>query len=305
MNGPVFITGGSGFVGGRLVDALLARGVPLVLLDRSGALAERLSGRDRGAVSIIRGSLEETESYADALSRTRAVLHLAAATGRAPAAEHHRTNALGTASLVAQCRRAGVDRLLFVSSIAARFPDQRGYPYAQAKLAAEESVRASGLRFTILRPTIILGQGSPILSALGRLAGLPVLPIFGDGRTLVQPIHVDDVVDFIVAILEQDRFAGETLELGGDTVLPIEDLIQDIRHARTGARGRVVHVPLRPVFTLLRVAELVGLGRLLPVTAGQLSSFRYSGAAERSAANDGHGARLRGLADMLMPTRAA
>lgn len=298
----VFLTGGSGFIGRRLIDALRGRGVSLVLLDRSGALAPL--GTQPG-IEVVAGDVLEPERYAVALSAADAVVHLAAATGKASAQEHMRTNAAGTEALLEQCRSRGVERFLFVSSIAAKFPDTRDYPYAQAKRRAEAAVRASGLRWVILRPTMVLGPGSPILTALEKLAGLPMLPIFGDGTTPVQPIHVDDLVAFITAVLEEDRFERETLELGGARQLTIEELVQEIRQARRGARGRPVHLPLAAILPALRVAESVGLGGVLPVTVGQLSTFRFDGTIESNPLHESRRGRLRDIREMLALKPAA
>src|SRR5690606_7444238 len=147
----------------------------------------------------------------------------------------------------------------------------------------------------ILRPTIILGPDSPILLALAKLAALPVVPIFGSGRALVQPIDVDDLVDFIIGILEEDRFDGETLELGGPAAITIEQLIRSIRQQRSGSAGTSVHIPLGVMLPVLRAAEAAGLGALLPVTAGQLSSFRFDGTITD---NPFHASRRRSLHDV-------
>ena len=229
------------------------------------------------AVRVVSGDLLDPATYRNALSTTDVVIHLAASTGRASEEEHFRVNARGTELLVEQCRQTRVRAFLFVSSIAAKFPDTRHYPYAQAKLRAEEAVRASGLRFAIVRPTVILGPGSPIQTALEKLATLPVIPVFGDGRARVQPIGVDDVVEFVLAILEGDLFSNEIFEIGGPNALTIEELLQMIRHARRGQKGRSVHIPLAPLMLLLRAGEAVGVGRLMPITEGQLSSFRFDG----------------------------
>ena len=80
-------------------------------------------------------------------------------------------------------------------------------------------VAESGLRFAILRPTMILGPGAPIRGALEKLALLPAIVMPGTGRVRVQPIHVDDVVRAIVSVVNHDRFSNATFELGGADVL--------------------------------------------------------------------------------------
>lgn len=271
MRDGVFVTGASGFVGRHLLPALLASGRPVYVLDRSGS-----TGAAPG-VTVIKGDLLEPEAYGEALRSCSTVVHLAAATGRATAGTHHRVNARGTQVLLEACRAARVDRFLFVSSIATIFPPGIGYHYADAKRSAEESVVRSGLRYTILRPTVITGPGAPNLRALEKLALLPVIVVPGHGRARVQPVDVTDVAGAIVSIVANDTFANEVREIGGRSVMSMEEQLQKIRQSRTGKRGRVLHVPLVMIRIPLKIAEAAGLIGLLPVTAGQLSSFRFDG----------------------------
>jgi NADH dehydrogenase len=274
MPRAVFVTGGAGFVGRRLLAALRAAGRPVVVLDRSGSLSGLVDG-----VQIVRGNLLEPEAYRDALRSCDTVLHLAAATGRASAQDHVLSNLRGTEVLLEASEHAGVTSFLFVSSIAATFPDLRDYHYAQAKRRAEDAVRRSSMRSVILRPTMILGPGAPLLKPLEKLALLPWIVIPGNGQVRVQPIHVDDVVRAIMAVVRENRFDGETHEIGGPDVVTIEELLHRLRRDRTGRDGRVLHLPLGLLRPPLRLAEAAGLGRLLPVSAGQLWSFRWDGVA--------------------------
>jgi NADH dehydrogenase len=272
--GRVFVTGGSGFVG-RTVLRELSRidGLDVVAIDRSGSI-DAAPRRE-----VIRGNLLEPETYLRALAGCDAVLHLAAATGKASAEVQERDTAMATETLVGACRTAGVERLLFVSSIAAAFPDQRGYPYAAAKVRAERAVAESGLRYCILRPTMIFGEGAPVAASLNTLALLPLVLVPGSGKVRVQPVAVADVARLILFILNNDRFRAETFEVGGPEVLPIEALLQRLRTHRKGKPGAVVRVPLALIQVPLGVAEHIGLGSVLPATAGQFSSFRHDGVA--------------------------
>ena len=153
----VFITGGSGFVGHRLLEAAPALGRPVFALLR-GARAARAS--ETPDVSIVSGDSAPPRVLPGRPAiLLDTVMHLAAATGRASAADHERVNAKGTEILLEECRRAGVAKVLFVSSVATTFPGKTGYHYALTKAHAEEAVRRSGLRFLILRPTMILWAG--------------------------------------------------------------------------------------------------------------------------------------------------
>jgi len=289
----IFVTGGGGFVGGFVLAALRSRGLRATVLDRSGR-APAAEG-----LHAVRGELGEPAGYLGALRETDTVLHLAAATGKATAAEHRRVNLDGTVALLEACREAGVRRFLFVSSIAVKFPDKRDYPYARAKQQAERAVRESGLRFTIVRPTIVAGRGSPVMAGLGRLAGLPVLPLFGGGRGRIQPVHVADLAELMLDVLEADAFDGGVLEFGGRDVVTTEELLRSIRERLRGRRGPAVRLPVGPLLPLLRAAERVlGPGRL-PVTAGQLCSLRFDGTAEDNPFRAARRESLRGVPEML------
>jgi NADH dehydrogenase len=251
-------------------------GVTVTALDRSGTVA--VSGSAAG-MRCVRGDLLDVASYERELAGCDAVLHLAAATGKASPERHLRETAQGTEVLLEACRRAGVSRFLFVSSIAAAFPDKRDYPYAQAKERAERAVAASGLRYTIIRPTMVLGEGAPILASLSTLASLPVVLLPGSGIVTVQPIAVDDVVRAILTVVRTDRFEGETFAIGGPERLTMEELLQRVRLARKGRRGRVLRVPVGLIQAPLRAAERLGLRGIIPATAGQFTSFRQDGTA--------------------------
>lgn len=298
----LFVTGASGFVGSRLVEALARRRQPMTLLDRSDTLGRTIAD---ATTEVVTGHLLAPEAYRAALGTAETVVHLAALTGRGSADDHVRANAEGTEVLLKACQRAGVRRMLFMSSIAVTFPDLTGYPYAQAKRHAEDAVRQAGIPFAILRPTMILGPGSPIQAALGALARLPIVPVFGNGRVRVQPVHVDDVVAAILAVLDEDLFGGETYEIGGPTTMSIDELLLAMRKGQTGRSGRTVHLPMRLVLPPLTAAARFGLERVMPISAGQMATFRFDGIAAPSARLDVARPALRGLSEMFATTSSA
>ena len=288
----VFVTGAGGFVGRALVQALAVRGHEVTaLVHRAPAPAP---------ARPVSGDLLDPSSYSAFLQNIDVVLHLAAATGRALPSEHHRVNAEGTRVLVDACRSAGARRLLFVSSVAAGFPPSR-YPYAQAKAHAEAFVANGGVPFTIARPTIVVGPGAPVMAALGRLASLPVMPVFGPGDTRVQPVWAGDVADVLVDIVEQDLFAGETIGVGGPEILTIASFLSAVRRASGRRAGPLVHIPLGLVIPLLTALEMVAYG-LLPLTVGQLASFRFHGTVPTHPVVEARRSRMKSVAAMLAAT---
>lgn len=278
MAQALFLTGADGYVGSRLLRALAAGGhEKIYCLTRRREHAE--AGR---TVAFVRGDILDSGAYAGSLAGCETVVHLAAVTGKNRPEEYFRVNAEGTRILIQTAKKAGVRNFLHVSTIAVKFPNQFRYYYGQSKKQAEEAVASSGLRYTIVRPTMIFGEGAPVLEGLARLAGAPVVPVFGDGRTRVQPIFVDDLVNCLLAILRRGLFENRILEAGGPEAIAIEDLLMRIRRARYGKPPRAVHVPLGLIVPALAALEKVALP-VLPLTAGQLASFRNDGTIEASA----------------------
>jgi NADH dehydrogenase len=268
VRGPIFLTGGTGFIGRRVVRALAqANDRPVRCLARRDGMLEVAPN-----IHPVRGDLEAPASYAAALQGVEQVLHLAAKVGRGRPEEYVRANLQATRSLLQACRDAGVGRFVYVSSIAAIFPDKTGAHYAVSKWQTEDAVRASGLDYLIIRPTFVFGDDSPIWNSLAGLAALPVLPLLGSGRIRVQPIHVDDVAAYLIATLDESAFANREVELGGPDIVSFEELLRRMHRAQRGGEARVVHLPGRAAIGVLSWLERL-VGRPLPVTAGQLAAF--------------------------------
>lgn len=260
----VFLTGGSGFVGRRVASLLDARGHRVAQVVRRGR---------------HEGDLLDDQAYAQCMQGADVVVHLAAATGKVSPAEYDRTNLEGTRSILGAAARAGVPRVLFISSIAVRFPDTARYFYAQSKAKAERLVASSGLRYTIVRPTMVGGAGSPVFGGLARLAGLPLIPAFGGATARVQPIARDDLAQFLVDLVELERNHGEILEVGGPETLTLRELLDRMHRRLRHRTARFLHLPIGGVLPLLALMERAAY-RWVPLTVGQLATFRFDGVAE-------------------------
>lgn len=271
MPQSIFVTGAGGFIGAGLIRALAtSAGVTLKVLTRRPR--DGTAPRERNIQEIV-GDLIEPETYRAELDGCDTVVHLAAATGRATPKDYARVNVDGTRALLDACKAAGVRRFLHVSTIAAGYADQSYYPYARTKADAEQLVHESGLEYVIVRPTLVLGEKSPIWNTLLKISKLPVVPFFEGARPVsVQPVHVDDVVRGLVLLLESDRFKREVLELGGPQPMPFRAFLQLTQGAVRDKPGKLLRIPLGPVRFLLAAMEPVARA-LMPVTAGQLAVF--------------------------------
>ena len=213
----VLVTGATGFVGGHLVERLLARGDTITALVRNPGRAADLTRR---GVRLVEGGLDDLEALARACTGQELVYHLAGLVAARSEAEFLATNRDGTERLTRAARAGGLRRFVLVSSLAAAGPTTRGHPlggtepprpvtrYGRSKLAAEGVVAASDLAWTIIRPPAVYGPGDRELLRVFKAASLGIAPVFGDGSQELSLIYGPDLADALVAVATTSATIG-------------------------------------------------------------------------------------------------
>ena len=248
----VALTGGSGFVGSHVADALLARGY------RVRALARR--PEDPGwlkdaSVEIVRGDVRRPESLGALVAGATAVVQVAGKTSARNEAEYMAANAIGVANVVAAVRQSAPDaHVVLVSSQAAGGPSRNGAPvrpadpprpvssYGRSKLAGEEAVRkAPGLDFTILRPSAVYGPRETAIRDLFVAASRGIVPILAGGTRRIQMVYADDIARAVLGALERGG-KGETFFVAHPEVLDHRGIAETLA-ALTSRRPWLVPVP--------------------------------------------------------------
>jgi nucleoside-diphosphate-sugar epimerase len=186
----IAITGGTGFVGQALIDQALAQGLAVQ------ALARKPQKR-RDGVEWIAGDLADRGALARLIDGVEAVIHVAALTSARHPAEFEAANVAGTLAVIEAALAAGVGRLVFVSSLAAREPGLSLYGASKAR--AERLIKASGLDWTIVRPPAVYGPRDSDMFELFRAAKWGLVPTPKDGR--ISLIHVEDLARLLLALL--------------------------------------------------------------------------------------------------------
>lgn len=295
----IFLTGATGVVGRALLQRLAGdkrsagKGMPTVL-----ALSRNVSAFPEPGVKAVHGRLSEPDGWRGALEGVTEVIHMAALTGKAKASEFERVNVEGTRTLIEECRCAGVRRFLFVSSIAAKYPELEAYPYGRSKREAERVVRESGLEWAIVRPTIVMSRRAKIWHTLEGLAGLPLVPLFGTGQVRIQPIHADDLAECLQTWLEERAYDRGEYDLGGPEVLTFRDFLARIHRRKRGRQARFLRLPGKSAIALLTPVERLLLP-VLPMTAGQFYAFVYDSTAQPNPLAQLHRAKQRDVDAIL------
>lgn len=294
----LFVTGASGLIGRRLLQRIDAARYDAIYCLTRGGLGPALDSTLPPNVVQLRGSLADPDAYTPCLAACETVVHLAARTGKARPSEYIAVNVRGTETLLTACERTGVANFLHVSTIAAKQTRDRRYYYAHSKRQAEATVRRSELRHTIVRPTIVLAPDARIWKALSGLARLPRPVVFGDGTAMIQPILLDDLITCLLLIIDQNRFAGEILEIGGPEPVRFGSFLRTVHRQYSGSDAAPICVPIAPVRAALVLLERP-LHRLLPLSAGQLAAFTEDGTIEPNPLHRQCSGQMHGVDDMV------
>ena len=233
----VLVTGASGYIGGYVSSRLLAEGHELVGLSRGAAVRAPV-----GARSVV-GDVTTGEGLAAAMRGVDAVIHLVGIIAETRGATFPRVHVDGVRNVIAAASEAGGPRLLHMSAIGAHPRAESGYQ--STKGAAEELVRASGLEWTIMRPSLVFGVGDACFGQpLKQLVTVPpVIPVVGTGEYPFRPVWVEDVATAFVRALSLDSAVGRSLDLTGPTEYSLRELLVMIRDLLRPSKP-LVNVPL-------------------------------------------------------------
>ncbi len=275
-DGPVYITGGAGFVGGNIREALGGRPLRLLVRDRS-----KFSGDATGDVEVVEGDVTKPDSLRGTMDGCSAVIHLVAIISEEGGATFDGVIHQGTVHVVEEAKRAGIGRFIHMSALGAR--DNADFPYMQAKWQAEQAVQASGIPWTIFRPSVIFGPGDEFINQLASvIRTFPVIPVVGDGKTKFMPVYVKDVAAAYKRALDDASTSSEIYELGGPKIFTYEELLDTIA-VKLEKRKPKAHVPVGLMMPVVKFSKSLPKALRPPVTEQQLKMLALDNSTNQSA----------------------
>jgi predicted dehydrogenase/nucleoside-diphosphate-sugar epimerase len=300
------VTGASGGLGSALVERLRSEGATV------RAMMRRLPQTLADGVDVSLGNLGDAEAVDAAVSGAKIVFHVGAAM-KGGWIDHQCATVVGTRNVIDACRKHQVEKLVHVSSMSVLDwagappgtplnedspleprPEARG-PYTRAKLEAEQLVAkaaSDGLPTVILRPGQIFGGRIPLMTpAVARRLGNRLL-VLGDGKLPLPLVHLDDVVDALLAAAGSELRTGEIIQLVDSDVLTQSEVIELVH----GPGQRVRRVPRWVLLVAGGLSELL----LAPLRrASPLSRYRLRSALARRQFDSDRSARLLGWRPQL------
>jgi nucleoside-diphosphate-sugar epimerase len=285
---PVMVTGANGFIGSRLVDRLVAVGADVRAVVRSGARSARWTSSPR--CRAFRGDVTEPQSLQEATAGCTVVFHCA--WGGNTLEESRLINVEGTRHVLQAAAEAGARRIVHVSSMAVHGPlsalpavltedaplvfegDAYSVGKAEGERLAFELGGTLGLEVTAVRPTLVYGPRSPLwLVSYVERVRLEQIALIGGGRGIANLIHVDDLVEAMIALAEHPNVSGEAFLMSGPEPVTWREYIGHLAAMcgkplppSVSARRARLEVPFWKVYSTLtlhpRRVQTVDLGQM-------------------------------------------
>lgn len=272
----ILVTGATGFIGRALVRHLSETGQEVRVLLRPSPSSPRLPKGVPVEVAVV--SLNDERGVRAALRGVRQVFHLASAAGYGRRGNLFATDIEGTRILTDAAKDAGVERLVFLSHVGA--DRASAFPIHKAKGIAEEFIRKSGLPYTIIRSTIVFGAEDRFTNNIAAtLRSVPFFfPLPGDGKVLLQPLWVEDLVTALLWALQNPEALNETYEIGGGEYFTFKQIVEILMSVTRARRAflplsiptmRALFVTLDPLIPQANIStywlDYIAVNRTCPV----------------------------------------
>ncbi len=244
----ILLTGGTGFIGRVLARHLVENGQRVRLLLRPAVRTPRLP---KGVpVEVAVASLRDLRGLRAALRGVDTVYHLASSEHAGARADLQSVDVEGTRNLAQAASEARVERFVFLSHLGA--DRASAYPLLKAKGIAEESLRKSGVPYTIVRSALVFGLGDHFTTTLARLIAVsPILCLPQRGQALIQPLWVEDLAACLTWMLEDPATLNQTYEIGGSEYFSFRQVVEIL--LRTLGKRRLLVPCSLPVLRALTI----------------------------------------------------
>jgi len=291
----IWVTGATGYLGKAVCAALTRRGHDVVALVRDADRAGRMPELARCRLHV--GDVLEPGTLRGAATGVETVVHLVGILRERGVATFESIVVDGTAAVLAEARRAGAGRFLYMSAIGA---DRDGPTrYFRTKARAEEMVKASGLAWLVARGSVVLGRAGEFFQLLRQLTRFPLVPVPGSGRFELQPVLLEDVAEVVAQALERPEAWNRVYGVCGPRRFTLKEMLR----LASGKRSRL----LLPIpWPLVALGARLGQTFLPnpPVTTDELAMLAGGNVCDPGPVSNALGVSFRGVEDVLAQVAA-
>ncbi len=294
----ILVTGAGGFLGRHVVKNLHDMGADPIAVDLPISRLDKLANLDRVKIRVC--DLTHLSDIARLMARERpdVVAHLASILNCPDEDLNFEINYEGTKNLAESMIMAGVRRIVFVSSMTATFKHLNAY--GRSKKFAEEFIREKGLDWTIVRPNLMYGRsGTTFEKLVGFIRMIPgIVPVIGNGKVMKQPIHVEDMAEFLSRVIASNT-SGEVFQVGGPDRVTFDDYLDAVMRALNVHKWKI-HAPYGLCFAGAKV--LAAVLKNPPVTPDNVYELNQPVDVESASLERRFGFKMRSLREGLEET---
>jgi uncharacterized protein YbjT (DUF2867 family) len=262
----VFVTGGTGFVGKKVVGKLLERGYEAAVLVRDKNSVKKL-GSYAGKYNFVYGNIQDIDSLERGMSGCDAVIHLVGIIREVGSNTFESVHFEGAKNTIEAAKVSKIKRFIHMSAEGTGLTAKS--KYHKTKYRAEEYLKSSGLNYTIFRPSMLFGaedKNFNVLSDLIRKS--PFIPVIGDGNYRWQPVSVKNVAELFVSAIENQRAEKKVYEVRGPNVFTFNEVL-DILMKILSVKRTKVHIPVSFISPIVHILEKIVSNP--PITDDQLT----------------------------------
>ena len=272
----VTVFGGTGFLGRRVVRRLSKHGFSVRVASRHPGRCRTLFGHDDPLLRPIQADVHDERSVTDALAGAYAVVNAVSLYVEHGHETFHSVHVEFAERVAVQAFRAGIKRFAHVSGIGAN-PGSLSL-YIRKRGEGELAVRAAFADALIIRPAVMFGPDDAFLTTILKLLNqLPIYPMFGRGRTRLQPAYVEDVAEAIARALQPLGRDPMTFECGGPCVYSYEEILRAVAH-EANIQPILIPIPFAAWHALAWIAELLPSP---PITRNQVELMQIDNVSSR------------------------
>lgn len=270
----VLITGASGFIGSHITQALIKDGHTVTVCVRNSKLAQQ----HWPSAHAISTDFSRDHQVSEWLPRLDGIDVVINAVGIIRETGLQTFEALHTAApcaLFKACEKAGVKRVIQISALGA---DETAFSqYHLSKRAADECLMELNVNWSILMPSIVYGPGAKSMAFFRALASLPLTPIIDKGGQQVQPIHIDDLIQAVLQIIQPETSGQHRIELVGPKAITIKEIYSQLRNWLGLGKIRFISLPYQLTLIAGRLGGYLGN---TPMTTESVQMLRKGNTAD-------------------------
>jgi NADH dehydrogenase len=238
----ILITGGTGAIGSVLIKRLsdLSHKIRLLTLPNDPAI-KHLSEKE---IEIWPGDISDRNSLNGICENVTVVIHMAAIILTDNDSDYDRINITGTNNILKEAKKSNASHFIHISSASVLYP--KTTPYSLSKRVCERLVRESGVKYTIVRPTLVYGKkgGQEFDIFLANLKKFPIIPFIGRGESLKRPVLVDDIIDGLITLASQPEGKAKLYNFSGGEAISMINFAKFCLLLMNTRYHLFIHIPI-------------------------------------------------------------